>query len=78
MSDEVKKTVNKITPKWYRKMKFWSVVMLVITPLAAGGEAAIYITQAHPAFHGVVVVAGIVMAILKGTIQDADGDGYVD
>ncbi len=78
MSDKQKQMVSKLTPKWYKKMKVWQVVILVITPMAAGGEAAIYLTEANPALHGAVIVTGILLAVIRYTVKDENNDGIVD
>ncbi len=69
MSDDNKQKLNNASPRWWRKMKIWQVVFLVITPMAASGEVAIYLTEANPAFHGVVVFAGVTLGVLVGRLR---------
>lgn len=78
MSDETKKTLKKVVPKWYRKMSTWQFVGYIFTPIAVTGEGAILALNLSPLFHGVVIVAVVITGYVKYMVKDVDGDGYID
>jgi len=79
MSEKQKQMISDHTPKWFRRMKFWNLVMAVLTPLSGGELVIIFAKIDLPAWvHVVAGVCALLTLILKGVIKDVDGDGLID
>lgn len=78
MSNETKKTLKKVVPKWYKKMSTWQFIGYIFTPIAVTGEGAILALNLSPLYHTGVLIAVIVTGYVKYKVKDVDGDGLVD
>lgn len=64
--------------KWYQKMSIWQVVIFLISPFAMIGEGAIFMANADPLWHVVVLGLGGLLAALKYFGKDENNNGIVD
>ncbi len=64
--------------KWYQKMSIWQVVIFLISPFAMIGEGAIFMTNAHPLWHVIILGLGGILAALKYFAKDENDNGVVD
>jgi len=79
MSESQKQNITNHTPKWYRKMAVWKVVLAILTPLGGGELVLLFANVQLPAWvHVLAGTCAVFLLILKGIVKDVDGDGYVD
>lgn len=64
--------------KWWKSIKFWQKLGLILTPLAAGGEIALAVNNASVFWHALIVGATILSVYATKVFTDNNGDGVID